>query len=78
MKTRIQIKLYATLQKRMPAGGTDRFEIDAGVTLEQLLTILDIPLSEAKLVFVNGKKASLATSLNGGERVGIFPPVGGG
>ena len=78
MKTRIQLKLYATLQKRMPDGDADRFEIDAGLTIEQLLDLLDIPATEAKLVFVNGTKASLKTSLNGGERVGIFPPVGGG
>ena len=78
MKTRIQLKLYATLQKRMPDGDTDRFEIDAGMTVRQLLAALDIPVSDAKLVFVNGKKASLTTALNGGERIGIFPPVGGG
>ncbi len=78
MKTRIQLRLYATLQKRLPDGDTDRFEIDAGMTVRQLLAALDIPESDAKLVFVNGKKASVATVLNGGERVGVFPPVGGG
>ena len=78
MKTRIQLKLYATLQKRMPTGDPDRFEIDAGMTVAQLLGALDIAVSEAKLVFVNGKRAPLTTSLSGGERGGIFPPVGGG
>lgn len=78
MKTKIQVKLYATLQKQIPRGDLNRFEIDAGATIEQVLAALNIPVSEAKLVFVNGKKASLTTSLNGGERVGIFPPVGGG
>jgi molybdopterin converting factor small subunit len=39
---------------------------------------LGIPLEKARLVFVNGKKADLETVLHGGERVGIFPPVGGG
>ena len=78
MKTRIQLKLYAMLQKRMPTRDPDRFEIDAGMTVEQLLAALDIAVSEAKLVFVNGKKAPLSTALTGGERVGIFPPVGGG
>jgi len=78
MKTRIQLKLYATLQKRMPAENTDRYEIDAGMSVEQLLAELDIAASEAKLVFVNGKRAPLTMTLTGGERVGIFPPVGGG
>ena len=82
MKPRIQIKLYATLQKRKPDGDPDcdmdRFEIDAGMTVEHLLAALDIAVSEAKLIFVNGKRASLTTTMKGGERVGIFPPVGGG
>ena len=30
------------------------------------------------ILFINGIKANLSTKLSGGERVGIFPPVGGG
>lgn len=78
MKARIHLKLYATLQRQLPADAADGFEIDPGTTVEQLLGLLEIPVSEAKLVFVNGKIASPKTSLTGGERVGIFPPVGGG
>jgi molybdopterin converting factor small subunit len=39
---------------------------------------LEIPADQIKLVFVDGAKAKLTTILDGGERVGIFPPVGGG
>ena len=62
----------------MQGGGLDRFELDTGATVEHLLDNLDIPVAEAKLVFVNGKKAPLTAVLSDGERVGIFPPVGGG
>jgi molybdopterin converting factor small subunit len=43
-----------------------------------LLQQLDLPENKAKLIFIDGVKAELATVLEGGERIGIFPPVGGG
>ena len=56
----------------------DNFTIESGTTVQRLLDQLDIPQEKTKLVFINGVKADLSTALNGGERVGIFPPVGGG
>jgi sulfur-carrier protein len=40
--------------------------------------VLPITATDAKLVFVDGKRAQPDTPLHGGERIGIFPPVGGG
>ena len=77
MKTQINIKLFATLQQFMPESA-DNYTIEVGTTIQRLLDQLDIPQEKAKLVFINGVKADLSTALNGGERVGIFPPVGGG
>ncbi len=77
MKTQINIKLFATLQQFMPASA-ENYTIEAGTTIQRLLDQLDIPQEKAKLIFINGAKADLSTALNGGERVGIFPPVGGG
>ncbi len=73
----IDLRLYATLAPLAPPNA-DRFPIETGMTIGQLLEKTAIPLAEAKLVFVNGIKAQLSTQLHGGERVGIFPPVGGG
>ena len=73
----IELRLFATLASRMPAGG-ERYPILNGMTVGQLLDQLQLPLSEAKLIFVNGVRADPDTVLQGGERVGIFPPVGGG
>jgi molybdopterin converting factor small subunit len=39
---------------------------------------LGIPSDQVKLIFVDGKKEGLEFRLSGGERVGLFPPVGGG
>ena len=77
MKSHIQIKLFATLQKFMPASA-ENYTIEAGTTVGGLLQQLDIPLEKIKLVFIDGTRADLTSTLRGGERVGIFPPVGGG
>jgi molybdopterin converting factor small subunit len=73
----ITIKLFATLNKFLPAD-SDRYPIEKGITVGDLLPRLDIPEVKAKLIFVNGKKGDLKTPLQDGDRVGIFPPVGGG
>ena len=77
MKTNIDLKLYATLKKFSPASA-ENYPIPAGMTVRSLIDLLGIPPEQAKLVFIDGIRAELETRLNGGERVGIFPPVGGG
>jgi molybdopterin converting factor small subunit len=54
------------------------YPINPGITVGSLLEQLKIPPKKAKLIFIDGIKANLTSTLNGGERVGIFPPVGGG
>ena len=77
MQTHIQIKLFATLQRFMPASA-ENYPIEKGTSIRTLLQQLDIPEDKARLVFIDGLKADLTTVLKGGERIGIFPPVGGG
>ena len=77
MTSHIQIKLFASLQEFTPPS-SDEYPIDTGLSIQSLLEQLNIPPEKAKLIFVNGVKADLTQSLSGGERVGIFPPVGGG
>jgi sulfur-carrier protein len=77
MRTTIDLRLYATLADRMPDNAS-RFPITDGMTVGQLVEVLPITATDAKLVFVDGKRAQPDTPLHGGERIGIFPPVGGG
>ncbi|MGD9240492.1 MAG: MoaD/ThiS family protein [Desulfobacterales bacterium] len=77
MQSHIQIKLFATLQRFMPASA-EKYAIETGTTIRTLLQQLDLPENKAKLIFIDGVKAELTTVLKGGERIGIFPPVGGG
>jgi molybdopterin synthase sulfur carrier subunit len=77
VKILIQVKLFATLQKFTP-DSAENYPIESGTTVRKLIEQLDIPEEKARLIFINGVKADLASTLTGGERVGIFPPVGGG
>jgi molybdopterin converting factor small subunit len=77
METYIHLNLYATLKKFKPVSA-DTYPIEPGTDVRTLMEHLGIPSKEAKLVFINGVKCDLESTLQGGERVGIFPPVGGG
>ena len=77
MESHIQLKLFATLQQFTPPS-SDNYRIDPGDSIHDLLEQLKIPKEKARLIFVDGVKVDLSTTLKGGERVGIFPPVGGG
>lgn len=77
MDIHISLGLFAFLAQRMPAN-PDRFAVSAGITVGVLLSALGISEDEAKLIFINNKRADLSSILNDGDRVGVFPPVGGG
>lgn len=77
MKSQIKLKLFANLQPFSPPSA-DSYSIDPGISIFDLLEQIKMPREKAKLIFINGVKAELTSTLEGGERVGIFPPVGGG
>ena len=66
---KLTVKCFATLMPLTPPGGTDVCD---------LLRQLSIPESEARIIFVNGIGVEKDALLHDGDRVGIFPPVGGG
>jgi molybdopterin converting factor small subunit len=77
MKNHITLKLFATFAKHAP-GGTSQYAVEPETTVETLLEELRIPVNQVKLIFINGRNSTLDTILKDGDRVGIFPPVGGG
>ena len=77
MQAYISIRLFASLNRYTP-DTPDSYPVRPGTTVRDLMEQLGVPVTEAKLIFVNGVKGDLSSALNGGERVGIFPPVGGG
>jgi sulfur carrier protein ThiS len=52
--------------------------ISPPATPDDLIRELGIPAGEVAIIFVNGVQATEATILQDGDRVGLFPAVGGG
>jgi len=77
MKAVVDIKLYATLAAHAPPGA-EAYTVADGIRVRELAQDLGIDLTLVKLVFINGIKKDLDARLQDGDRVGIFPPVGGG
>ena len=77
MKIHIRLELLATL-KRYEPDCTGKYAIKPGIQVRDILNKLDIPEYEVNLVFIDGKKGNLNSTLKGGERLGLFPPLGGG
>lgn len=74
---KIELKLFATIARYLPEY-PESFAMEEGTTIKSLISRLNIPESDVKLTFVNGKQRPLDHILQDGDRLGIFPPVGGG
>jgi sulfur carrier protein ThiS len=77
MKTLIDLRLFATLAQYLPAE-SGKYAIPEDATVLDVIRSLGIPETEVKLAFVNSVQVPVDTVLNGGDRLGLFPPVGGG
>ena len=74
----VSIHLYASF--RACAGGAPevQLEVEPGETIQQVLERLGVPVDKTRIVFVDNRAAELSHPLSGGERVGVFPAIGGG
>lgn len=77
----LKILLSSTLRKYFPdydpLKGID-LVLDEKVTLAEVCRQMKIPTDKIKVVIVNGKSKKLDYVIQGDERVGLFPPIGGG
>lgn len=73
----IELKLFVTLSRYLP-DQAEQYEINDGITIDDLFDDLQIPREQVKLIFINGKKEETTYVLKQNDRVGLFPPVGGG
>ena len=74
---KIDLKLFVTLSKYLPKH-SECFEIPEETSVEKLMVNLGIPGELVKLIFINGKRQDRKYQLKNNDRVGLFPPVGGG
>ena len=73
----IELRLFANLNKFSPKDSKN-YPIKKNMNILQLLSQLGIDMEQAKIIFINGKKKNYNDCLKNGDRVGIFPAVGGG
>lgn len=72
----LEVKCYATLGRFQPQERD--FLLGPNPTLRDLIVFLGVPETELKISFINGVHAGLEQELHDGDRVGLFPAVGGG
>ena len=79
---RVEVRLFATLagsSSETRAGEARSVEVEEGATLRDLIEWLGIAPESVHLAIVNGRAApDRSTHLAECDRVGLFPPVGGG
>jgi molybdopterin converting factor small subunit len=78
---KVEVRLYASLRKYHPTNGdSDAFtlELGDGAKLGDLVDNLKIPRQEIGVLMINGKWQKENHLLNDGDRIGLFPLIGGG
>jgi len=74
---KITLKCFATLAPHLP-DNADEFPIEPNETVVSVAQRIGIAPDEINLIFVNSARAYLETELQDGDRLGLFPAVGGG
>ena len=73
----VDVHLFATLRQDASAP-LQRLKLRARTSVSDVVKRLALPQEEIHLVFVNGHVASLDQLLQDGDRLALFPPIGGG
>ncbi len=77
----VEVRLFATLRKYHTSPGNSEamvVELDDKTQLGNLLDKLKVPKEEVTVIMVNGRREKESYLLQEGDRIGIFPLIGGG
>ncbi len=76
----IEVRLYATLRQIAPdaPGGVLVVTVPEGTSVADVLAVLQVDPVKVHLIMVNGVADDLDSILKDSDRLGLFPPVGGG
>jgi molybdopterin converting factor small subunit len=75
----VTARLFAGLERlAREAGAEQRVAVSRAPTVRALCEELGLDVGIVGLVLVNGVHGDLATGLQAGDEVSLFPPVGGG
>ncbi len=78
---KIEINLFINFTQYLPENSDGHkavMEFKEGTSVRDVLLHLEIPIDKVKLVFVNGIHTQMEDKLKDGDRMGVFPPLGGG
>ena len=78
---KIEVNLYATFKryiKNETGANPSVMNVEDGTCVNDVIQKLKVPVDSVKLIFINGVHAEFDTTLKDGDRLGLFPPVGGG
>jgi molybdopterin synthase sulfur carrier subunit len=77
----LHIFLNATLRPYVPGYDPYRglsLEVPPGTAVSRVIDQLGLPAKEVTLIMVDGRRREADFELQGNERLGLFPPIGGG
>ena len=77
----VEVRLYATLRELAPddaKAGVFLLTLPENATLGFLLTAIGIEAKKVHMRIVNGIMSSDDQVLKENDRIGLFPPIGGG
>lgn len=76
----IEVRLYATLRRCTPENpsGVLSLEVSTDASVADVLGRMNIALTEVHIIMINGVMSKLESVLHEGDRLGLFPAVGGG
>jgi sulfur carrier protein ThiS len=78
----IEIKLLTQFKQYLPdpelTGNTRVIEVEKDAAIADALISLGIPIDMPKVIMLNNRQTTLPTTLKEGDRLTVFPPVGGG
>ncbi len=76
----VELRAYTGLEKFFGARHGEKLmvDIDANTTISDVLKRYGIPPAQVSAALVDGRHRALDYCLQPGERVALFPPVGGG
>jgi molybdopterin converting factor small subunit len=80
MHMQVEVRLYATLRRFVASApdGVIAFETPEGSTVSEVIAGLSVDPGEVHILMVNGKSSHPDKVLAEGDRLGLFPAVGGG
>lgn len=76
----VEVRLYATLRRYVPKSSSGILSIEVPIeeSVADLLDRMNIPLTEVHIIMINGVISHIDSTLHHGDRLGLFPAVGGG